>query len=133
MSKEKNQRFEEVLLCAIDDAFLSLGEKVKFSLFYCLEHDYLIARREIPYRICDFSNALERIFGIGTRQLELLIMQKLNQKIKASYEWQGPSWLIPDLTFTKYVTLMEIFYNNRGKVDNLEIMVEDGQKQQEKA
>ena len=131
-NKKKGEKFEDTLLCAIDDAFSLLGEEVKKALYFHLEHDLLIARQDIPDRIDDFSDALERVFGIGARQLELLIMQALKQKISASYKWEGPSWLIPDLTFVKYVTLMELSYNDQGKVGNVEIMVADEEKQQQK-
>lgn len=129
-SEKKGEKFEEILLCTIDDAFSSLGENVKKSLYFHLENDFLIAKQDIPYRINDFSDALERIFGLGARQLELLIMRKLHKKISASISWEGPSWLIPDLTFRKYVALMELSYNDKGKVGNVEIMVEDEEKQQ---
>jgi hypothetical protein len=132
ISEKKAEKFEDLLLDAIDEALMLLGEEVKKSLYLHLAHDLLVAKQDIPDRISDFSDALERIFGIGARQLELLIMQKLQQKISASYKWEGPSWLIPDLTFVKYVQLMEISYNDQGKIGNVEIIVEDAEKQEQK-
>jgi hypothetical protein len=132
-NRGKDEKFENVLLGAVDEAFSLLGEEVKKALYFHLEHDLLIAKQDIPDRIDDFSDALERVFGIGARQLELLIMQKLHQKISASYKWEGPNWLIPDLTFVKYVKLMELSYNDQGKkIGNLEIMVADEEEQQQK-
>jgi hypothetical protein len=132
INEKKAEKFEDILLDAIDDAFSLLGEEVKKSLYLHLAHDLLLAKQDIPDRISDFSDALERLFGIGARQLELLIMQKLHQKISASYKWEGPSWLIPDLTFVKYVQLMDLSYNDQGKVGNVEIVVEDAKKQEQK-
>jgi hypothetical protein len=133
LSREKKaEKFEDILLGAVDDAFSMLGEDVKKALYFHLEHDLMITKRDIPDRIGDFANAIESIFGIGARQLELLIMMNLNQKISASYKWDGPSWLIPDLTFVKYVKLMELSVDNQAKVGNVEIIIADEEKQQQK-
>ncbi|MGE5556637.1 MAG: hypothetical protein ACM3UY_10350 [Methanocella sp.] len=32
-------------------------------------------------------------------------MKYLYDKVQCNYEWTGPKWLVPDLTFEKYVKL----------------------------
>ena len=88
------KKFDAVLLEAIDDAFSTLGENVKTSLYFHLEHKLIIPKQDIPYRIDDFSDALELIFGVAAKRLEILIMKKLHEKISCLYEWNGPSWLV---------------------------------------
>ncbi len=130
MGKEhKGEEFSQILLGAIDDAFSMLGEKIKETLYFHLECDFLISKQDIPDRVQDFSDALERILGVGAQHLELLIMKTLHDKVQASYRWEGPNWLIPDLTFPKYVTLMEIAFSDRSKTDGVEIAIEDEEKQ----
>ena len=131
---KKNQRkkFGAVLQETIDDAFSSLGEPVKKSIYFHLEHKFLILRRDIPCRIEDFSDALERIFGPGARYLELLIMEKLYLKVNCSYKWDGPKWLVPDLTFKQYVELIRIGYEDREKIGSVEVIVDAGEKQEQR-
>ncbi len=75
------QSFYEVLSGAIDEAFSSLGESVREAIFFHPEKTFGIRRSEIPYRIDDFSDALERIFGLGARRLEILFMKNLHAKV----------------------------------------------------
>lgn len=109
LSKPKTeQEFNEVLLQSIDEALFTLGEKAKTGLYFHLQHTFALPKKDLPDRIGDFANALEKIFGQGAEQIELLIMKSLNKKVEATYKWSGPRWLVPDLTFTKYVKLTRI-------------------------
>ena len=129
--KSHSRKFEEVLQDSIDEAFSSLGETVKASIYFHLEHKFLITRRDIPFRIGDFSDALERIFGLGARQLELLIMKNLYEKVNCLYRWEGPKWLVPDLTFKQYVELIRIGYDEEEKIGTVEVMVDAGEEQEQ--
>lgn len=118
-----HKKFEKILLEAVDEAFSVLGENVKATIYFHLEHKFFIAKQEIPYRIDDFSNALEHIFNVGARNLEILVMKKLHEKIACSYEWNGPSWLVPDLTFKQYIALLRLRYEDKQKIGDLEVIV----------
>jgi hypothetical protein len=98
--------FNEILLEAIDDALSSLSESVKESMYHHLEKTFNIKKYEIPYRIDDFSGALERIFGLGARPLEIMFMKHLHSRIGVVCRWDLPKWVVPDLTFKQYVQLM---------------------------
>ena len=63
------KKFENVLLETIDQAFSTLGENVKKSIYFHLNQKFMITKQDIPYRIDDFSDALEQIFGTGARML----------------------------------------------------------------
>ncbi len=127
------KKFETLLLEAVDDAFSTLGERAKTSIYFHLEHKFIIPKQDIPYRIDDFSDALERIFGIAAKHLEILIMKKLHEKISCFfYEWNGPSWLVPDLTFRQYVELMRLCYEDKGKTVKLEVWVNAEEKQKQR-
>ena len=60
-----------------------------------------------------------------------LIMKKLHEKITCFYEWDGPSWLVPDLTFRQYVELLRLCYEDKGKTGELEVWVNAEEKQKQ--
>lgn len=74
--------FQKILLEAVDGAFSSLGESARQAIYFHLETEFKMPRSEIPDRLEDFERGLEKIFGIGTRFLEILIMKKLYQTIQ---------------------------------------------------
>jgi hypothetical protein len=129
--KYSSKKFEEVLQDSIDEAFSSLGEAVKASIYFHLEHKFMIARQDIPWRIKDFSDALERIFGLGAKHLELLIMKNLYEKVNCLYRWEGPKWLVPDLTFKEYVELIRVGYVVEEKIGTVEVIVDAGEQQEQ--
>jgi len=103
--------FEEVLLEAIDDGFSWLGESEKQSIYCYLEKKYRISKQDIPYRIDDFTYALESIFGVGAKLVEIRIMKRLFSKIGKSF---------PDfdaqkgLEFIEYIKTARVNWNRRG-------------------
>jgi hypothetical protein len=119
--KNHSKKFDAILVEAIDEAFSSLGEKAKSAVYSYLEKMFLIPKKDIPYRLEDFSKSLREIFGLASKHLEILIMKNLNRKISCSYEWKGPSWLVPELTFRQYVVLSRVHFESEGKIGKLEI------------
>ena len=125
-------KFEDVFQDSVEEALSCLGESVKKSIYFHLENSFLLSRQDIPCRVKDFSDALERIFGLGAKHIELLIMEKLYMKVNCSYKWEGPKWLVPDLTFEQYVELMRTGYKEEEKTENLEVIVDAGEKQEQR-
>ena len=106
MHNKKTKKFDFILLEAIDEALSALGESVKKSVYFHLEISYNIQRHEIPTKVADFSDAIDKIFGLGARYLEILIMKKFYPKIQVTCNWTGPEFIIPDLAFKEYIELM---------------------------
>lgn len=79
--------FDEVLLEAVDVALDSLGQSAKKSIYFQLERKFEIERDEIPGRIKDFAEGLEKIFGVGAHFLEILIMKELYKRVGHLPEW----------------------------------------------
>ena len=102
LSQPKN--FDELLLEAIDEGLSGLGEAGKTSIYIHLEGLFNIRKQEIPNKLDGFSNALQRIFGLGARQLEDIVHEKSSCKSREPMKLDGPSWLAQDMTFTKYVS-----------------------------
>jgi hypothetical protein len=109
---DAGRSFSDILLEAIDEAFVSLGESVKTSIYFHLENSMEIKKQEIPFRIEDFQNALAKLFGIGARHLEILFVKNLHDKLKTSYKWDMPRSAVPDLTFQEYLSLAKMNFEN---------------------
>ncbi len=119
------------MLETIDEAFSMLGERAKESIYFHLGQEFMIMRQDIPDKTSDFSDALQQIFGLGAQRLEILIMTKLHEKIGSSYKWEGPNWLVPELTFTQYVTLLKLFYEDNGKIGQVGVTIDGEEQRQE--
>lgn len=91
--------FEKLLSEAVDEALSTLGESVKQSIYFHLEKKFKIPKKEIPYRIDDFASGLEKIFGIGAKFIEIMIMKNLYEKIGQTLEWDESK----ELVFTEYI------------------------------
>jgi hypothetical protein len=111
-AEKKPQNFEEVLLEAIDEGLSVLGESSKQALYFHLEKTFKMNRRDIPYRIEEFTDAVEKIFGKGARILEIQIMKSLFKKVGYKFKHYSKR---NDLTFTEYVTAVKVGTDNAGK------------------
>ena len=93
--------FEGLLLKAIDEGLSSLGESPKRVVYFYIEKKFNVKKREIPYKIEEFVDALEKIFGLGAKFLQILIIKQLCEKVGQIFEWnEGQT----DLIFAEYVT-----------------------------
>ena len=131
--KRKQEIFDDLLLEAIDEALISLGENVKTVVYFYIKTSFNIKRREIPERIAEFSDALERIFSLGARNLEVLFMRSIHSKIKLFCEWPTSSkWEISDVTFPEYVRLMKQKFEDvkAGEIE-VEVIAEAGEEQEQ--
>lgn len=79
--------FEEYLLVAIDEAFNSIEENCKQTIYHRLEKKYKLNKKDIPDRIEDFSESIESIFGLGAKVLEIRIMKNLYRKIECPFPY----------------------------------------------
>jgi hypothetical protein len=129
--KKREKQFDKILLESIDEAFSSLGESAKSSIYFHLENKFEISKSDIPDRVCDFSKALEQVFGLAAQHIEILIMKCLNNRVKCTYKWVGPKWLVPDLTLTKYVKLLELWCEDTEKIGKVEVLLDAGERQEQ--
>ena len=128
--RKSRAKFDSILLESIDQALFALGESAKTAVYFHLTTKFAISEQNIPDRIDDFSEAIDQIFGRGARQLEILIMKILNQKIDYTYYWDGPKWLIPDLTFAKYVRMLQIWCEDSEKNVRIEMRLNAEERQE---
>lgn len=105
--------FDELLLEAVDEGLVSIGESAKQAIYFYIETVFNIKRHEIPSKIEDFAAALETIFGLGANCLEVLIMKHLYEKVKGIIPLHEPK----DFTFAKYVAAVKQSFLEKKKAE----------------
>jgi hypothetical protein len=107
----KRKAFEKLLTEAVDEALTSLGESAKQAIYFHLENKFKIAKKDIPYRLEDFADGLEKIFGLGAHFIEILIMKSLFEKIGQPLEWNQSK----ELVFVEYMAAAKQSFLKREK------------------
>jgi hypothetical protein len=110
-SKKKSSEgsFEAIITDTIDEVFSSFGQSCKQAIYFQLENTFKIEKQEIPLKIEDFANAIEQIFGIGARFIEMKIIEVLHEKIQGFMYFPDKE----ELVFTEYVSSLRRFYDHR--------------------
>lgn len=70
----------ECVLEIIDDSLMVFGESVKELIYYTIEKDYGLKAGEITRNIGLFHQALEKIFGEGSKVIENVIVKKAYER-----------------------------------------------------
>jgi len=129
MQKEKSSKFNFLLLEAVDEALSILGESIKKSVYFHLEETYKLDRHDIPIKISKFSDSLEKMFGVGSRYIEILVMKQFYPKIQLTCDCQTNS-LTQGLSFKEYVELMRKEFSKHSLKTKMEFFIEDLSKKQ---
>jgi len=107
-----NRSFEKLLLEAVDESLFSLGVSSKQAIYFHLEKTFDINKQEIPYKIEEFANAVEKIFGLGAKFLEIRIMKRLYEKVGLVFKYFPER---DDLVFTEYVEAASYYFKMLSK------------------
>jgi CBS domain-containing protein len=127
---DTRESFCKMLGEAIDEAFSSLGEPGRKAIYVHLKNSFGIAKREIPYRINDFSDALEKILGIGARNLEIVCMKNIQAKARIDHKWDSPESIGSGLTFEEYVRIVKQNYKQQERCRRAKSKSSSAQKKQ---
>ena len=100
--------FEELLLESVDEGLSSLGETCKQALHFHLEKNFKLNKRDIPFRIEEFTEAIENIFGVGAKILQIRIMKNLFKKMEYPFPYLHDR---ESLEFTKYLDSARVSRN----------------------
>lgn len=86
--------FNNMLVEAVDDALNTLGASIKDALFYHLEATFSVKKDTIYQNPAKFADGLERIFGLGSKFIEKMILDLISDKTSCeiSPEWQMKSF-----------------------------------------
>ena len=106
--KQTKNQLDTKIMEAIDESLASFGESVKQVVYFQLENSYHVKKQDIPRRIEEFAAAIEGIFGIGARLIEMKIIETLYANAEGFL-------YIPkdeDLVFKDYVQNVKSFLMN---------------------
>ena len=112
--------FEKLMLEAVDEGFSSLGESSKQAIYFHLERSFGIKREEISDRIGAFTQSIENIFGVGAGCLEVLIMQRLHEKLGGVLEWDKSK----GFSFIEYVAVARRSFREKTRIKTIKELVE---------
>jgi hypothetical protein len=105
-SNLQNNCFNRFLLEAVDEGLSLIGKSAKQAVYFHLEKNFNITRDDVPQRIEEFANALEKMFGLGAKMIEIQIMKKLYEKIgNSEYVLKQD-----DVVFTEYIAALRKYY-----------------------
>ena len=82
----KRMDFDRKLLQAVDQALLSFGDSPRKAIYYHLNKNFKLQRKDIPEEADKFSSALNAFFGTGAEVIEKLIVKDLYQRLNLSFE-----------------------------------------------
>lgn len=102
--------FDKLFLEAVDEVLASLGDSAKQAIYFHLERKSKMRKSEIPYHVEEFAKGLEKIFGLGARFIEILVMKKLYQRIGQPLEWDEDE----ELVFAEYVAAAKRSFQKRN-------------------
>jgi hypothetical protein len=83
------ERFNRVLLGAIDGGLSSLGDSPRKAVFYHLEASFRLKRENTPLNLAEFQQVLERIFEPAAPNLEKTIIRCLYERLGLGFEELG--------------------------------------------
>jgi hypothetical protein len=99
---------EAIIIEAVDEIFSSFGQSCKRAIYFQLENTFKIKKQEIPLKIEDFANAIEHIFGIGAKFIEMKIIEGLHEKTQDFMYFPRKEELI----FTEYLASLRYSFMN---------------------
>jgi hypothetical protein len=80
------EKFNRVLLDAIEGGLSSLGNSQREAIFYHLKASFRLKKENIPLNLSEFHQALEEIFGPGSPYLEKVIVRCLYERLGLGFE-----------------------------------------------
>jgi dGTP triphosphohydrolase len=103
--KPRENSFETAILDAVDEGFTPFGHYGKQAIYIHLENTFKIKKQEIPYKIEEFADAIEQIFGTGAKLIEIKILEALYERNQNFVHFPKRG----ELAFTEYVDDLRSF------------------------
>jgi hypothetical protein len=103
--KPRENSFETAILDAVDAGFAPFGRFGKQVIYLHLESTFKIKKQEIPYKIEEFADAIEQIFGTGAKLIEIRIIEALHERNQDFVHFPKKG----ELAFAEYVDDLRSF------------------------
>ena len=105
----RNEAFETFFAQAVDAGFMRvLGESGTQATYQRLEAKFGLPTQQIPRAINQFTKAIEELFGLGAKLLEIRIMEYLAKNTTTSWVFALETH---EFSFLKYVTMLQAHLN----------------------
>jgi hypothetical protein len=78
--KTPKEKINSVIIESIDRSFSSFKNLDKEAAYRHLELDFKIKKEEIPLKIEGFADAIEQMFGIASKLVEIRIIEALHKR-----------------------------------------------------
>jgi len=104
--QKSNNRYEKIMMDAIEECLSSLGEETRFFVYNYISKSHCIEKNQIPSNLEAFVKALESVLGDGAKFLEFLIMKRFNKKIGNMGEfedWEIGDYMMAATVFSKKI------------------------------
>jgi len=110
VSKKKSPKnqLDTTIMEAVDQSLASFGDSVKQVVYFQLQNNYHVQKQEIPTKLEEFAAAIEGVFGIGARLIEMKIIETLYAKAEGFLYAPKDE----DLLFKDYVQNLRHFLVN---------------------
>ena len=79
--KTGENKFEATIMEAIDESLGSFGSLDKLEVYWHLENSFKIRKQEIPCKTEEFADAMEQMFGIGAKLVEIRIIEAVHKRV----------------------------------------------------
>ena len=79
--KQTKDEFKVAIIETVDESFASFSNLDKQAVYCHLENTFKIKKQEIPCKIEGFADAIEQMFGIGAKLVEIKIIEALHKRI----------------------------------------------------
>jgi len=103
--KQSEEEFKAIIIESVDESLASFCNLNKQAVYLHLEEKFNIKKEEIPRKMDKFTDAMEQMFGIGAKLVEMRIIKALHKRIPEFVFF--PMKL--EIGFKEYVASLHIF------------------------
>jgi len=103
--KPTEDAFKNALIETVDETLSSFCNLDKEAIYLRLENTFKIKKHEIPCKIENFVDAIEQMFGIGAKFIEIEITAALHKRVPEFIFFPKKG----DFDFKEYITRLRAF------------------------
>lgn len=106
--KPTQNEFNTIIAETVDESLSSFCNLDKEAVYRRLENDFKIKKQEIPCKLEEFADAIEQIFGVGAKLIEIKIIQMLHKQIQGFMFFPKKG----DVDFKEYAGGLRAFFQH---------------------
>jgi hypothetical protein len=103
--KPAEDSFKIAITETVDESLSQFCNLDKEAIYLRLEKTYKIKKQEIPFKIENFVDAIEQMFGVGAKLIEIKITAALHKRIPEFIFFPRKG----DVDFKEFVTSLRAF------------------------